>query len=255
MENDDKYLQEQLEAFHYWSKKREAESTNALAHHDPDADFVLALQIQAEEEEAAGRTTQIDNELARRMQEQERKVYEEHQKIVEQDALIAQALYEEEQREIEERKNSELVRMMLEKEELEKQLTKEPNQSPNLALVEYPEDWVSQTGSHQMWDVPRDSSEWNRIQSHFNRTLGSNITKIQRNQNKDLWMWYWLKKQEICRKNGSNSINENFLFHGSRSNAYDVILKNGFDHRVANMGGAIGGINSYPRSMLSASDR
>lgn len=31
------------------------------------------------------------------------------------------------------------------------------------------------------------------------------------------------------------------VFHGSRNDAYETILKGGFDHRVAHMGGAIGG--------------
>jgi len=30
------------------------------------------------------------------------------------------------------------------------------------------------------------------------------------------------------------------LFHGSRNQAYQIIITEGFDHRVANMGGAIG---------------
>jgi hypothetical protein len=55
-------------------------------------------------------------------------------------------------------------------------------------------------------------------------------------------MWYWLKRNEIGKKNKNNP-NEQRLFHGSRNNAYDIILKGGFDHRVANMGGAIGGKN------------
>lgn len=53
-------------------------------------------------------------------------------------------------------------------------------------------------------------------------------------------MWYWLKKREIAKKNKNNP-NEQMVFHGSRNNAYEVIIKSGFDHRVANMGGAIGG--------------
>jgi len=31
-----------------------------------------------------------------------------------------------------------------------------------------------------------------------------------------------------------------YAFHGSRNNAYETILKEGFDHRVANMTGALG---------------
>ncbi len=52
-------------------------------------------------------------------------------------------------------------------------------------------------------------------------------------------MWYLLKKNEIASKNKGNS-QEKYLFHGSRIGAYKLILSGGFDHRVANLGGAIG---------------
>ena len=51
-------------------------------------------------------------------------------------------------------------------------------------------------------------------------------------------MWYLLKKQDIAKKCGN--ANEKFLFHGSRRDAYSIILKEGMDHRVAELGGAIG---------------
>jgi len=41
-------------------------------------------------------------------------------------------------------------------------------------------------------------------------------------------------------KNKHVGANEKYAFHGSRNDAYAIILKEGFDHRVANMGGAIG---------------
>jgi len=41
-------------------------------------------------------------------------------------------------------------------------------------------------------------------------------------------------------KNKNVGANEKYVFHGSRNDAYNIILKEGFDHRVANMGGAIG---------------
>ena len=40
-------------------------------------------------------------------------------------------------------------------------------------------------------------------------------------------------------KNGKDP-NELMLYHGSRAQAYHIIITEGFDHRVANMGGAIG---------------
>lgn len=48
---------------------------------------------------------------------------------------------------------------------------------------------------------------------------------------------------------GLKGINEKQLFHGSHANNIPVILKDGFDHRVANMGGAMGaGVYFSPNS-------
>ena len=43
----------------------------------------------------------------------------------------------------------------------------------------------------------------------------------------------------IAQKNGGDP-NEQFLFHGSKTNAYDTIIREGFDIRVANMASSIG---------------
>jgi len=47
--------------------------------------------------------------------------------------------------------------------------------------------------------------------------------------------------------------NEKFLYHGSRNDAYAIILKDGLDHRVANLSGSIGaGIYFAPSSATSS---
>ncbi len=78
---------------------------------------------------------------------------------------------------------------------------------------------------------------------------------------RSLWMFYYLRRQQVALKN-NNDPNEKYLFHGiytytpilqehlsnlyhthtqcttvsvitgSRNNAYETILKDGFDHRV-----------------------
>jgi len=52
-------------------------------------------------------------------------------------------------------------------------------------------------------------------------------------------MWYFLRRKMIASANKSHP-NEVFLYHGSRNDAYDAILKDGLDIRVANLSGAIG---------------
>ena len=87
------------------------------------------------------------------------------------------------------------------------------------------------------------------------------VKRIQRVQNRTLWTFYFLRREQVAVKNHRDP-NEKYLFHGilsffflflfvfvlmgeltweiagSRTNAYDTILKDGFDHRV--------GTNSWP---------
>jgi len=139
---------------------------------------------------------------------------------------------------------------------LEEQLRREREDKPvpnevclSLGDLEYPVFWQHQYNEIQFFDVGKDSEEWRKIATHFRQGIPQiKIQRISRNQNKQLWMWYWLKRNEIAKKN-NNAPNEQLVFHGSRNDAYDIILKSGFDHRVANMGGAIGagvyfGVNS-----------
>jgi len=94
----------------------------------------------------------------------------------------------------------------------------------------------------QSFDVVRGTEEWRKVETHFETGLANTpISRIERIQNKNLWSWFYLKKKELDVKNASSSgANEKYAFHGSRANAYDIILKEGFDHRVASMGGAYG---------------
>jgi len=142
----------------------------------------------------------------------------------------------------------ELERLQREKRDLERELERQRNErvyaaNPvelSLADVEYPHWWVHQHNNHEILDVPKNSGEYNNISSKFLTGMGrAKITRIQRNQNRQIWMWYWLKKQEMAQKNGRDA-NERLVWHGSRNNAYDLILREGFDIRVANMNGAIG---------------
>jgi len=106
--------------------------------------------------------------------------------------------------------------------------------------IEFPTYWEPQDKDHQIFHVKEGSNEYNSIVERFTESSPhAKVKKVQRNQNRRLWMWYLLKKQDV-EKNAINGANEKFLFHGSRKSAYDVILKEGLDHRVAELGGAIG---------------
>jgi len=157
--------------------------------------------------------------------------------------------------------DQELARMLREKEELEARL-REIQTTPSSAAVitlhniEYPDYWSKHKKlNHQSFDVVKGSAEWNKIEVRFHGGLPRcKILRIERNQNKNLWMWYFLKRQQLEQKNqASSGANERFIFHGSRANAYDIILKEGFDHRVANMGGAIGAGVYFAESSATSS--
>jgi hypothetical protein len=64
------------------------------------------------------------------------------------------------------------------------------------------------------------------------------VSSLQRVQNTRLWKWYFLKKNDIATISGTH--NEKMLFHGSNVDNIKIIIKEGLDMRVANMGGAIG---------------
>lgn len=153
---------------------------------------------------------------------------------------------------------------MKEKEELLSQIenvydSNERNVSISLNGVKYPDYWCDQYTDHLTFEVPQHSSEFKRIAKEFKKGMPqAKIDRIERNQNRTLWYkknshfrdfffltslldrtFYFLKNQLISNKNNYYG-NEQFLFHGSRTDAYEVIMKEGFDHRVANLNGAIG---------------
>jgi len=134
--------------------------------------------------------------------------------------------------------DSEMARIIREKEELERRLSQRDNNL--MGGIEYPEYWNFNHTSYdqyQIFNVTRNSTEWYKVAGPFQGTLNINISRIERVQNNSLWQFYSLKKQVMDNSHGSN---ERYLFHGSKTNAYDLIIKDGFDHRVSNMNGALG---------------
>jgi hypothetical protein len=144
--------------------------------------------------------------------------------------------------------DAQIAKLLQEKQELEERLRqaetlpKESTTVIDVSSVEYPPFWQPQSSPFQSFDVKAGTAEWNEINQRFVQTLPSlHISRIERIQNRNLWLWFYLKKKELDAKNASTQgANEKFAFHGSRANAYDVILKDGFDHRVASMGGSYG---------------
>eukprot|EP01089_Gocevia_fonbrunei_P019287 TRINITY_DN6784_c0_g1_i1.p1 TRINITY_DN6784_c0_g1~~TRINITY_DN6784_c0_g1_i1.p1 ORF type:complete len:394 (-),score=111.76 TRINITY_DN6784_c0_g1_i1:102-1283(-) len=138
------------------------------------------------------------------------------------------------------RKEKETIELELQKIEWEKLKKEKQLEIKTFQGVEFPAHWEPQKTDLQIFNVHPGSKEWNRIIDRFKVTApGTHIKKIERNQNRTQWTFYFLRREQISLKNGKNP-NEMMLYHGSRNSAYTIILTEGFDYRVANMGGAIG---------------
>jgi len=231
-----------------------------------DEDYLLALKLMQEEEalverEKKARLLAEDEALAKLLMEQEHKPVPKSTPITISDADYAAQLY------ARDRDNNstlasdaQIAKLLQEKQELEERLRQAENMPKETVLdvssVEYPSEWQPQSSPFQSFDVVRGTEEWRIVEERFTQGLPHcPISRIERVQNKQLWLWFYFKKKELDSKNSSShGANEKFAFHGSRANAYDIILKDGFDHRVANMGGAYGaGIYFAHNSATSSS--
>jgi len=200
----------------------------------------LEEEERKREEEEEEEDKRLAEELWRREQEQERE--RKNQKEIEETLTMVRLQAKTES-------DEELARALKEKEDLQRELEEIKARSEmdthvgiSLNGIEFPEKWVEQRSDYYIFDVQRNSNEWRQIEQHFTSTMGGvkcNIQRIERNQNKTLWAFYYLKRHHVALKNKQDP-NEQYLFHGSRVDAYETILKDGFDHRVAKMSGAIG---------------
>ncbi|XP_069838587.1 protein mono-ADP-ribosyltransferase PARP14-like [Dendropsophus ebraccatus] len=93
-------------------------------------------------------------------------------------------------------------------------------------------------------DVLVGSPEYSQVQQLFTQTCRNIILKIQRIQNKDLWLNYQIKKQSIDTKNGTTN-NERRLFHGTDLNSIQHINHNGFNRSYAGRHAAMYGNGTY----------
>jgi len=225
--------------------------------------------IRMKEEERKTRESK-DQELAKKLLDQERQDQERIRNLNVRDAEYARNLYEDEKRKIEDEKkrlkeeeeklnyqktmdmirsevrsesDMEMARILREKEELERRLQQvndwRDRGEIDINGVQFPNTWVYQASDVQNFDVQMYTQEWYNVYNAFVRTCNNKtVTRIERVQNKPLYTWFHIKKQFMSKKYGGP--NERWLFHGSKTNAYDIILRDGFDHRVADLNGVLG---------------
>eukprot|EP01124_Arcella_intermedia_P021267 TRINITY_DN2942_c0_g1_i2.p1 TRINITY_DN2942_c0_g1~~TRINITY_DN2942_c0_g1_i2.p1 ORF type:complete len:421 (+),score=83.98 TRINITY_DN2942_c0_g1_i2:45-1307(+) len=286
--NSPEYHKEQEEIMKFYQRKREIEEQDAAfarsllfseGDNPPepttrpspkdDEDYLLALKLSQQGnavpdsvEEVQGEPRKAEGSLKRtytdlisdeptlqELPKRERTLRDEEAEWEETLQLI--------KRQAKEEADEKLASLMREKEELERRLHEVQSIPKEVSLsidsIPYPSYWDPQASNHQTFELKRFSPEWTRVAGEFLRGLPStHIRNIIRNQNKKLWMWYHLKKLEMEAKNGDLGANELMAFHGSRANAYEIILSEGFDHRVASMSGAIGAGIYFALSSLTS---
>ncbi|XP_040214270.1 LOW QUALITY PROTEIN: protein mono-ADP-ribosyltransferase PARP14-like [Rana temporaria] len=108
-----------------------------------------------------------------------------------------------------------------------------------------PSHWKPMGGTLVMEvDVAQGTPEYSAVEQKFQKTCGHQILKILRVQNRDLWLNYQIKKQNIDSKNGSTT-NEKELFHGTDSNSIQHVNHNGFNRSYAGKNGTAFGNGTY----------
>ncbi|XP_073490630.1 protein mono-ADP-ribosyltransferase PARP14-like [Aquarana catesbeiana] len=108
-----------------------------------------------------------------------------------------------------------------------------------------PSHWKPMGGTLVMEvDVVPGTPEYSAVQQKFQKSCGNKILKILRVQNRDLWLNYQIKKQNIDSKNGSTT-NEKELFHGTDFASIQHVNHNGFNRSYAGKNGTLYGNGTY----------
>ncbi|XP_053568061.1 protein mono-ADP-ribosyltransferase PARP14 [Bombina bombina] len=88
------------------------------------------------------------------------------------------------------------------------------------------------------------TSEHSEVKQHFELSYKVPIIKIERVQNKTLWLNYQIKKESMDTKNG-NTNNEKKLFHGTTLDSVKNVNHNGFNRGFAGANAALYGNGTY----------
>jgi len=121
--------------------------------------------------------------------------------------------------------------------------------------IEYPKEWdpLKTDNTVELFILPLNCGEFQFAESLFRRSVTNvKFTKMWRIQNKNLWGKYYREKIKIIKEKGS--CEEQFLFHGTRSNSPRILYTTGFDVSFSSDGGMYGrGIYFARQSVYSFS--
>ncbi|RXN01801.1 Poly [ADP-ribose] polymerase 12 [Acipenser ruthenus] len=111
--------------------------------------------------------------------------------------------------------------------------------------------WKDQCGvwieyGKQLIELSKSSGEFQHVEGLFKRTMAAaTVHKIQRIQNPSLWKVFQWQKEQMKKKNGGESVDEKFLFHGTEQSLLDAICEQNFDWRICGVQGSLYGKGSY----------
>ena len=106
------------------------------------------------------------------------------------------------------------------------------------AAIEYPQEWVPQTKTTEVFQLSLFSDERRQIALKLREMLpNARIISVHRIQNKWLWEKYEQSRRRMDEKNAGR-VNEKQLFHGSRNTSAEKIYdsEEGFDMRFSSQG-------------------
>ncbi|RXN00206.1 Poly [ADP-ribose] polymerase 12 [Acipenser ruthenus] len=100
--------------------------------------------------------------------------------------------------------------------------------------------------SYKLIELSKTSGEFQHVEGLFKRTMAAaTVHKIQRIQNPSLWKVFQWQKEQMKKKNGGESVDEKFLFHGTEQSLLDAICEQNFDWRICGVHGSLYGKGSY----------
>ncbi|XP_055878428.1 protein mono-ADP-ribosyltransferase PARP14-like isoform X1 [Biomphalaria glabrata] len=112
----------------------------------------------------------------------------------------------------------------------------------------WPKHWepMSKADNLKVVEVKPGTDEYNEVEKQFHSTLsGSPVKKLERIQNKSLYLQFCVKKKELDQYNPQNHQNEQKLFHGTMSDCIPPINENGFNRNYCGVNGTVYGSGVY----------
>ncbi|KAM5152440.1 LOW QUALITY PROTEIN: protein mono-ADP-ribosyltransferase PARP14-like [Mantella aurantiaca] len=111
--------------------------------------------------------------------------------------------------------------------------------------LDVPDDWAPMNNDNMKEvQLAAGSPEFTKVETEFRKTCNMRIIKMERIQNRHLWINYQIKKQSIDDKNGSTN-SEKQLFHGLDANTVSSVNHNGFNRSYAGKNAAYYGNGTY----------